>query len=295
MSAEGLVVKTDRGLWIVDIGTEFLMCAARGKLRSAGTVPLTGDRVEVISLGGGKGSVERVLPRKNAFVRPSAANVDLLVILASAVEPVTDPYLVDRMTVIAEMKDCRPLVVLNKCDLARSPELHRRCELAGIPYVETSAVTGEGLTELKERLHGTFCVFTGNSGVGKSSLLNALRPELNLKTGTVSEKLGRGRHTTRSVEIFTLSEDIRAADTPGFAAFEGEEISLEMKRRLPELFPEFREYLGTCRFPDCAHDRDAGCAVRAAVEAGKIHEGRYASYLRLREELRDLKEWSHSD
>ena len=290
--ADGFVFKTVRGLWYVETEEGPLSCTARGKLRVEHQTPLVGDRVTVKPLGGGKGSLEEILPRKNSFVRPAVANLDALVILASAVIPVTEPFLIDRMIAIAELKGCRPIVCFHKCDLARAPELVRTYEAAGIDCVETSAVTREGIDRLKALLAGSFCAFTGNSGVGKSSLLNALEPSLLLRTGEVSNKLGRGRHTTRHVEAFRFGRDTLAADTPGFSAFDAEDVSLQLKQRLPELFREFRPYLGKCRFHDCGHGKDDGCAVRAAQEAGEISESRYRSYLRLKEELKDLKEWN---
>ena len=289
--ADGFVFKTVRGLWYVETEGAALACSARGKLRTEGLTPLVGDRVKVTDLGGGKGSLEAIMPRKNSFVRPAVANLDILVILASAVIPVTEPYLIDRMIAIAELKGCRPVVCFHKSDLARAQQLTETYRHAGIDCLETSAVTGEGIPELQALLTGSFCAFTGNSGVGKSSLLNALDPSLLLPTGDVSFKLGRGRHTTRHVEAFRLGAGILAADTPGFSAFDAEVVSLQLKQRLPELFREFRPYLGKCRFHDCGHGKDEGCAVRAAAEAGSISASRYQSYLRMREELKDLKEW----
>ena len=290
--AEGLVVKAVRSLWYVETAEGVLCCTARGKLRSERVTPLVGDRVRVGLLGAGKGSLEAVLPRKNSFVRPAVANLDVLVILASAAIPVTEPFLIDRMIAIAELKQCEPVICFHKCDLARAHELVRCYREAGFHCLETSAVTGEGLAALAGLLEGRFCAFTGNSGVGKSSLLNALEPALMLDTGEVSDKLGRGRHTTRHVEIFRLGRGIRAADTPGFSAFDAEDVSLEMKKQLPKLFREFRPFLDQCRFRDCGHDKDEGCAVRAAVENREISESRYRSYLLLKEELKDLKEWA---
>ena len=290
--ADGFVFKAVRGLWYVETQEGILSCTARGKLRAEHLTPLVGDHVVVKPLGNGKGNLEEILPRRNSFVRPAAANLDTLVILASAVNPVTDPFLIDRMVAIAELKGCRPVVCFHKCDAARVPILVQTYRGAGIHCLETSAVTGEGIGELRSLLSGSFCAFTGNSGVGKSSLLNALEPTLLLPTGEVSQKLGRGRHTTRHVEAFRLGQNILAADTPGFSAFDAEDVSLQLKERLPELFREFRPYLDQCRFHDCSHDKDEGCAVREAVEAGKISESRYRSYLRLREELKDLKEWN---
>ena len=290
--AEGFIFKAVRGLWYAETEEGILCCSARGKLRTEHITPLVGDRVEVRPLGGGKGSLEEILPRRNSFIRPAVANLDILVILASAVPPVTEPFLIDRMIAIAELKGCRPVVCFHKCDQARAPELTDIYRGAGIDCLETSAVTGEGIADLLQLLKGSFCAFTGNSGVGKSSLLNALEPSLLLPTGEVSQKLGRGRHTTRHVEAFRLGKDILAADTPGFSAFDAEDVSFRMKEDLPELFREFRPYLGKCRFHDCGHGKDEGCAVREAADAGQISESRYRSYLRLREELKDLKEWN---
>lgn len=291
-SADGLVVKAVRGLWYVETAEGILCCTARGKLRGMKETPLVGDRVSVLPLGGGKGSLEAMLPRKNAFIRPSVANIDALVILCSAVIPVTDPQLIDRMVAIAELKGCDPILCFHKCDLGRAAELVSLYRSAGFQVFETSSETGEGLAELQDAIRGLTCAFTGNSGVGKSSLLNALEPRLTLETGDVSEKLGRGKHTTRHVELFRLSCGAAVMDTPGFAAFDGEEVSLELKERLPELFREFRPYLSGCRYYDCKHGKDEGCAVRAAVETGEISKSRYQSYLRMWDELKDLKEWN---
>ena len=290
--AEGFIFKAVRGLWYAETEEGILCCSARGKLRTEHITPLVGDRVKVKPLNGGKGSLEEILPRRNSFIRPAVANLDILVILASAVLPVTEPFLIDRMVAIAELKGCRPVVCFHKCDQARAPELVDVYRSAGIDCLETSAVTGEGISELLSLLKGSFCAFTGNSGVGKSSLLNALEPSLLLPTGEVSQKLGRGRHTTRHVEAFRLGKDILAADTPGFSAFDAEDVSFRLKEDLPDLFREFQPYLEKCRFHDCGHGRDEGCAVREAVEAGQISESRYRSYLRIREELKDLKEWN---
>jgi ribosome biogenesis GTPase len=288
---KGVVVKALSGFYYVDSPAGPLECRARGKLRLEGVSPLVGDEVSVELLGGGKGSLREVLPRRNRFVRPAVANIDCMVILASAVIPVTDPFLIDRLAAIAELKGCEPFIVLNKADLDPAEELYAIYSGAGFPTFRVSAATGEGTGALAEALRGRTCAFTGNSGVGKSSLLNALDPALGLKTDAVSEKLGRGKHTTRHVELFSLGDGCYVVDTPGFASFEIEMMKLIPKEELAEDFPDFAPYLGRCRFPDCSHRREPYCAVRAAAESGEIAMSRYRSYLRLYELSAQHKDW----
>ncbi len=289
--AEGRIQKALSGFYYVDTGSETLTCRARGKFRKEGVSPLVGDRVTVRELGSGEGFVEEILPRRNAFSRPAVANIDQLVVIASAAIPKTDPFLIDRVAAIAALKNCEVLILLNKCDLDPAEELYRIYTAAGFPTLRVSAETGEGMEELKPLIAGKLSAFTGNSGVGKSSILNTLDPRFALKTGEISTALGRGRHTTRHVELFRLDCGAEVVDSPGFSSFETEELDLELKSRLPETFREFRPYLGQCRFLDCAHTREKGCAVLAALKAGEIQPSRHRSYLRLYEELRPLREW----
>lgn len=293
--AEGRIQKALSGFYYVDIGAEVLTCRARGKFRKDGCSPLVGDRVEVRELGNGEGFVEAILPRRNAFSRPAVANIDQLVVIASAAIPKTDPFLIDRVAAIAALKDCEVIVLLNKCDLDPADELYRIYTAAGFPTLRVSAETGEGLEELKPLIAGRLSAFTGNSGVGKSSILNALDPDFHLKTGEISMALGRGRHTTRHVELFRLSCGAEVVDSPGFSSFETAELDLELKRRLPETFREFAPYLDGCRFVGCSHTREKGCAVLAALKAGDIQPSRHKSYLRLYEELKPLREWQKKE
>lgn len=288
---EGRIQKALSGFYYVDTGTEVLTCRARGKFRKEGISPLVGDRVEVRELGNGEGFLEKILPRRNEFARPAVANIDQLVVIASGAIPKTDPFLIDRVASIAALKDCGVVVVLNKCDLDRADGLYAIYTGAAFPTVRVSAETGEGLEELKGLIAGKLSAFTGNSGVGKSSILNALDPAFQLQVGEVSDALGRGRHTTRHVELYRLSCGAEVVDSPGFSSFETDELNLELKEHLPETFLEFRPYLDRCRFTGCSHTREKGCAVLEAVKAGAIPRSRHDSYLRLYEELKPLQAW----
>ena len=291
MGCEGRIQKALSGFYYVDTGSEVLTCRARGKFRKEGISPLVGDRVEVRELGNGEGFVEAILPRKNAFARPAVANIDQLVVIASGAIPRTDPFLIDRVASIAALKDCDVVVLLNKCDLDRADDLYAIYTAAGFPTLRVSAETGEGIEELKPLIAGKLSAFTGNSGVGKSSILNALDPEFHIQVGDVSQALGRGRHTTRHVELFRLSCGADVVDSPGFSSFETDELNLELKHHLPETFVEFRPYLDQCRFVGCSHTKETGCAVLAAVREGKIQKSRHMSYIRLYEELKPLRDW----
>ena len=291
MGCEGVIQKALSGFYYVNTGRELLTCRARGRFRKEGVTPLVGDRVEVRELGNGEGFVEAIRPRKNDFTRPAVANIDQLVVIASGAIPKTDPFLIDRVAAIAALKGCGVVVVLNKCDLDSADDLYGIYTAAGFPTVRVSAETGEGIGELLPLITGKLSAFTGNSGVGKSSILNALGPEFHLQVGDVSQALGRGRHTTRHVELYHLSCGADVVDSPGFSSFETDELNLELKHHLPETFVEFRPWLDQCRFVGCSHTREAGCAVLEAVRAGQIQKSRHASYVRLYEELKPLQDW----
>ena len=289
---EGRIDKALSGFYYVATAAgETLTCRARGKFRKEGRSPLVGDRVAVRELGNGEGYVEEILPRRNAFQRPAVANIDQLVIIASGAIPVSDPFLLDRIISLAESKGCQPILCVNKWDLVPARDLLDLYQAAGIPTLAVSAVTGQGIEELRGLLAGKISAFTGNSGVGKSSILNALDPAFSLATGEISEKLGRGRHTTRHVELFPVAGGL-IADTPGFSAFDQEKGGEALdKDTLAETFREFRPYLGQCQFVGCAHVKEKGCAVLAAVEEGKISPSRHRSYVRLYTLAKEKKPW----
>lgn len=286
MMSEGLIVKALSGFYEVQTTQGVERCRARGLFRKEGITPLVGDRVRIKQQ-----VVTEILPRKNSFLRPPVSNLDLLVVVAADTIPVTEPFLIDRVMAIAGNQNVPALLVVNKTDLADGDRLVSIYQKAGIPVIATSAATGAGIEALRQAIAGKICAFTGNSGVGKSSILNALEPDFQLKVGEVSEKLGRGRHTTRHVELYTLSCGAMVADTPGFSAFDTERMDLVLKENLQYAFSDFAPYLGNCQFNDCTHLHEPGCRIRQAVADGKIAESRYQSYVQLYEKAKEIREW----
>ena len=286
----GRIIRSISGFYDVQTEDRLISCRARGILRKTGETPLTGDMVE-ITVEKGKGMVEKILPRKNSFVRPAVANIDALVVFAANVNPITEPFLIDRVAAIAGDQEVPVYLCVNKCDLDPAVDLVRIYTHAGFTVISTSAETGEGVEELAQLLKGKLVAFTGNSGVGKSSILNRLCPELALATGEVSEKLGRGRHTTRHVELYNLGDGTYVADTPGFSSFDTDQMDVILKENLQYAFPDFGPYVGQCQFHDCSHRKEPGCAVTAALAAGEIEKSRYDSYLKLYEKASQIKLW----
>ncbi len=286
----GRIVRSISGFYDVKCPEGIVTCRGRGSLRKHRESPLTGDMVE-ITVQNGKGMVEKILPRRNCFVRPAVANVDALVVFAANTNPVTEPFLIDRVAAIAGDQNVAVYILINKCDIDPGLDLMRIYRHAGFSVINASAETGEGVGELRELIRGKLVAFTGNTGVGKSSMLNRLCPGLQLATGEVSEKLGRGRHTTRHVELFDLGEDTFVADTPGFASFDTEQMDVILKENLQYAFMDFAPYIGKCRFHDCSHRAEPACAVRSAVEEGNIEKSRYDSYLKLYEKSSQVNEW----
>ena len=286
----GIIVKALSGFYYVATASGRITCRARGQFRKTGQTPLVGDRVEIRVLGA-EGTVEQILPRKNSFLRPAVANVDALVLFASAAIPATDPFLIDRMTILAARQGVGSILCVNKTDLDPADALTRIYRNAGFQVLTTSAETGAGVAELRAAIRGKTVVFTGNSGVGKSAILRRLCPAAAIQTGEVSEKLGRGRHTTRCIEFFDLGEGTYAADTPGFAAFEPEETARIPKEELQQLFPDFAPHLGGCRFQDCSHRTEPGCSLLEALRAGKLEKSRHDSYCRLYAASEQFKPW----
>jgi len=287
----GVILKAVSGFYYVETAEGLTECRARGRFRLDKDTPLVGDRVEFSPTEPGRGYLISILPRKNSFIRPPVANIEKMVIVASAAIPVTDPFLIDRMTAIAYKNGCESIICINKCDLDPAKRLYDIYSAAGFLTVRTSAETGEGLPELRELISDSISAFTGNSGVGKSSILNELDPGFQISVGDISRKLGRGRHTTRHVELYKLSCGAIIADTPGFSAFDTDRLAA--KEDLAELFPDFAPFLGACRFHDCAHIKEPDCAVLEAMEAGALQKTRHSSYVRLYEQALAYREWEH--
>ena len=280
---EGTIIKALSGFYYVSCDENVYECKARGRFRLDGMSPLVGDKVCFATDSSGKGFIEKVYDRKNSFIRPAVANIDALVFVAANTNPITDPFLIDRVSVIAEEACCELIVCINKVDIDPADELYAIYTGSGFTTRRTSAATGEGILELRAVLDGKICAFTGNSGVGKSSLLNSISPEFNIEVAAVSNKLGRGKHTTRHVELYNIGDATFIADTPGFASFDIKMMQDIEKQELQHDFREFKKYIGNCRFNDFAHLKEPGCAVTDALRRGEIMPSRYQSYKRLYE------------
>ena len=289
--AKGKIVKGIGGFYYVDADDVIYECKARGNFRNKSQTPLVGDNVEISINENAENRIEEIFERKNSLVRPPLANLDILFIICSLVDPRINLLITDRLIAVAEYKNIEPVIVLTKTDLDGDYQKYIDIyEGAGIKTIAVNNVDFNGADEIKEMMNGKVCAFTGNTGVGKSTLLNNLFPELELATGETSKKLGRGKHTTRHSELFKLCGGY-IADTPGFSSLDIQRYDKIMKEDLPDCFREFREYIGECRFNSCTHINDKGCAICKAVEEGKISKSRHNSYVTMFNEVKDIKEW----
>lgn len=288
---QGRIIKGIGGFYYVEAAGQVYSCKARGVFRKKGMTPLAGDIVQIAVDVDGTGLVEEILPRKNALTRPPVANIDQLLIVTSVCDPSPNTLLIDEAIAAAEDQGIAPAVVVSKTDLQSSDWLRTIYEQAGIPFYTVSSVTDEGVEAVRALLKGKITAFTGNSGVGKSSLLNRIDSRLSLETGEISQKLGRGRHTTRKVELLKLDETSYVADTPGFSSLSLEQCDLVRKENLQFCFREFEPYLNQCKFPSCSHTCEKGCAILQAVKDGRINPSRHESYVAMYNEVKDIKEW----
>ncbi len=287
---DGIIIKGIGGVFYVEAADEIYECKARGVFRKSGMKPLAGDRVLISINDNAENTIEKIYDRKNYLERPPVANVDKLFIVSSVCEPKPVLLILDRLTALATIKNIEPVIVFTKTDLGDASEYVDIYQKAGIKAFSVSCVNGEGVEEVKKELKDCISAFCGNSGVGKSSLLNAIDDSLGLKTGEISDKLGRGRHTTRHSEMIKV-EGGYVADTPGFSSFETEETELILKDDLPYAFKEFEKYIGECKFTSCLHVKDKGCRIIQAVEEGHIPATRHESYCSMMEEAKNIKEW----
>lgn len=282
----GIIVKCLGGLYTVESPDGIYECKARGVFRARGISPAVGDSVTVSG-----GVITEIGERRNFIIRPPLANLDQILFVVSTVSPAPNFLILDKFIAIAEYKGIEPVVVITKTDLGDGTAVREVYDAIGIKTVEVDYSDEESVQRVRELLSGKISAFTGNSGAGKSTLLNAVDPSLDLATGEISKKLGRGRHTTRHAELYKLTGGGYIADTPGFSTFETNRYDVIRKEELAGCFLEFAEFTDNCRFRDCSHTCEKGCAVVEAVAAGKIPKIRHESYCIMYEEAKQLKEW----
>ncbi|MEG0768419.1 MAG: ribosome small subunit-dependent GTPase A [Ruthenibacterium sp.] len=286
---QNTILKGIGGFYYVKTADGILECRVKGIFRKRGISPVAGDAV-VLEQEAGTDIIAEILPRKNVFTRPPIANVDNFFIVVSTVQPVPSTLVIDKLTAIAVDKETQPIIVVTKADLHSTRMLTECYRHSGIPILCVDAATGAGLDEVRARLPGRLSVFCGNSGVGKSTLLSALLPEITLETGEISKKLGRGRHTTREVMLYETCGGY-VADTPGFSSLDMEKASCIPKENLQYAFPDLQRYFGQCKFTGCSHTVEKGCAVRAALDEGELDKSRYTSYVTLYNEAKEISDW----
>lgn len=291
----GLIIKALGGVYTVEASDGVYKCKARGVFRKRGISPVCGDTVDFSVENDGIGVIDEIHDRRSLLIRPPLANLDLLVFVASTCEPQPNLLLLDKFIAIAEYKKITPAVVFTKIDKSDFSDYSDIYSKAGIKVFSVDNTTGAGAGEVKDFLKGKLSAFTGNTGVGKSSLLNNIFPGFSIETNEISRKLGRGKHTTRHVELYKIDGGGYVADTPGFSSFDTNRYDIIFKDDLADCFCEFREYIGKCRFVNCSHTKEKGCAVIAAVSEGKIAPSRHESYKEMYEQAKQLKEWEHKN
>lgn len=291
---QGVIVKAISGFYYVETAEGIIECKAKGAFRNEGILPLVGDSAEIETDSSGKGIIREILCRRNSLARPPIANIDKAFIVSSYCTPAPNTLIIDKLISVCEYKKITPVLVFNKSDLGDFSDIAEIYSSAGYMVIVCSAKEKNGIEQLEKELAGFTSVFTGNSGVGKSSILNDIMPDLSLETGEISEKLGRGRHTTRHTQLFPLFGGGYVADTPGFSSLEIDKSDYNYKQTLSDTFIEFLPFTPYCRFTGCLHTGEKGCAVCRAVKNGQISPSRYESYISIFNELKDLKPWKTS-
>lgn len=282
----GIITKCLGGLYTVESLSGIYECKARGVFRSKGIIPLVGDKVEIKD-----NTIVSIGERKNSIIRPPLANLDQLVFVVSTCAPSPNFLLLDKFIAIAEYKKITPIIAVTKIDLSDCEKIMKIYDSIGIDVMKADYDDNESIDKIRQKLNGKISAFTGNSGAGKSTLLNAIDSSLNIPTAEISRKLGRGRHTTRHAELYNLAEGGYIADTPGFSTFETNQYDIIRKSELADCFKEFGEFTGNCKFSDCSHTCEKGCALLEALNEGRIQPSRHASYCAMYEEAKLLKEW----
>lgn len=285
-STKGLIIKSIGGLYSVKSPLGIIECKARGIFRKQNISPCVGDEVIVSD-----GVISEIMPRKNELIRPPLANLDYMIFVVSTCEPSPNFLLLDKFIAICVFKGIKPLIAVTKSDIKADDSIAGIYKNSGAEVFTIDYSDENSLKPLYDRISGKLCAFTGNTGVGKSTLLNHLDTETVRATGEISQKLGRGRHTTRHVEMFELKNGALIADTPGFSTFETNKYDIILKDKLAACFNEFDEFTEKCRFPDCSHTKEKGCAVIEAVNNGLIPKSRHESYTAMYEEAKQIKEW----
>lgn len=292
MQGIGILVKAISGFYYVNCDNKVYECKARGNFRKAEVSPIVGDRVEFCLTDNEHGIIEGICERKNGLQRPLVANIDKLFIVSAFAVPSPDALMIDRLTAIAIYNKIEPIIVFNKSDMGSFDEFYHIYDNAGFKTYIVSAANNEGISDLRAETKNCVCAFSGNSGVGKSSIINALFPQLNLKTGEVSIKLGRGRHTTRHTQLFAVGKGSFVVDTPGFSSIENNDNLYDFKIKLPKCFPDFESFICDCKFSSCSHISEKGCSLLEAVEDGRVERSRHESYKTILSELKDVSEWN---
>ncbi len=291
MTINGLIIKGISGFYYVETADGVYECKAKGKFRNKNISPVVGDKVTITVRNGEDNTIDSILERKNKLTRPPVANIDKLIIAVSVAKPMPNTLVIDKMIALAEKNNIEPVIVITKTDLDEYDELVKTYRSVGYNvYCFSDKNNDNDLESIKQELKGCISAFTGNSGVGKSTLINALNGNLGLATGEISDKLGRGRHTTRQAEIFHVADGL-VIDTAGFSSIDFINNDTVLAEDLQYLFKEFNEYIGLCRFTGCAHIGDKGCKICEMVDEGVISKSRHENYKALYNELKSIKKW----